>query len=1815
MEISQLYYQLLLSLILDEYKEEFINAKPGHCMKITGLALSELQPLCDAVRDLPGNLQTYILSEDMQGDEYISSNKLIEYRNDDSIPLLVLIPSNSRTSTEDSYGNATFKNLSIEHLDLKLLANLRAEIPANIRPTTLEIFEYLRIQNLRPIQYLQYLLYLKSNNWSENAIGNGLAFLNLIPDDKISAEISQIRQRLLYNLKCVDVLGDFSKPVPDRIRELPLESNSLQHEITSFLRKENQLKSKSEICHTILSTNDGLNFSNWEVPDFGISNDLHVFVDKISSKDITINDGDLTLTIAHEKSSKLKIRITTNPSPKDFKELKNYRVILMAIDGWYAVQEVKKAKVTENAKSYRDITMEFSEAMFEEGSYFLRVIAEDENGGILNTQDAFKSDEWEDNWKQQFELNPELSREQFSETNRIKRTNDSEDFYLTFGKTEGGVELEPHRKDKLDNVLQAYFHFRIEQLRNNHDLTIPIPIDETGAWLKGTDSSLIGTYHIKFSTSHNYQINISNKLQKLQACFLKHSDSLGSIEAKLSSNPTDNNFQSLRFNTFTEKQLVPENLTALRKELFSLIAQSAPDNSGVFETFNAFSHIELIRAYLLEYEKWTKQLINEIDTDGLQSSNLQKTLIDLQNLEIISIKTEMPDGQTIYLKLISPLHPLRLTWFVNLFDLYSKWEEETRITFPQYKNVWVKNLENLFLGDIIPETALPVLAEVAMSEYFQYVGELTFGWGLYTKPLQKNNDAFSSMSRQIKIYLSSLLNIANEYRIDTDVNQALVSRHIQNYLSQHPYANKLIINLFNAGDAYVFANAMVDIERLSEYKSIKYEIRLFADDKIIIPGEAFRNLINPESNISEDAEAFSQASGNRLFPKLRFSINNISDFIQNPKDYFAHISFLISPFPVKTTLIRPDEKKQSFYFNGLINQHVISVSQKTDVIIWNKYFSENPIANGVNDFCNTGISLFANMQSFVANSLSTITEKSVPATRLELNESDKVLLSFIHDISDWVVTFDKNMGPEVYDLPGVEGEIPFLLDYVPGQEVSGISSYLTTRPTSEIVGLLGPHFEEFGIDLRNDSAKLKILLEDIRSISSSLILQFNSTSNKAFEVLGMAFTKRVLEKKNILEDSFLIPVDLHKELFEKLPNEEKERADVLLVKINPENKEICFTVIEVKCRTTLYDVDRSELISKMESQIENTIEALRFHFDSTYSTRNDRLDRELKTLQLKSLLEFYINRAARYNQLSNEVHEAYIQLIDNLSCGYSITFKRLGVIYDFSAPQRHKKEVFDNDSTFFTFGKNLIGEILDPDSDLNTRRLEQILDDEQIISFFGQSSVGICKYINKQNSIISSSDSVCEAEVEKKLDIPIKTLIQKTESPIVLEENSDVVCKPIIEITHVVPSRVNTVVGINPVIEIVNDSISEEVNELPKFEIMVGRTSSSEQFGILGKVIANGRPIAIDLSETNTISLFGVQGGGKSYTIGTITEMVLKQFSEINVLPAPLAGVIFHYSESMDYEPEFTSMINPNDKEGELRKLKEEFNANPGSLSDVIILTPNAKVKERREQFPSVEVHPISFNSNELSVQDWMFLLGAIGNDSTYIKQLKAIMRNIRDNISLDGLRSSVEDSILLTNSQKTLANQRLQFADEYIDDKSAIRDLLKPGRLIIVDLRDEFIEKDEALGLFVVMLNIFSGVRTYESKTFNKFIVFDEAHKYMDNKDLTASIVTSIREMRHKGVSIMIASQDPISLPSEIIELSSIVLLHKFNSPQWVKHIQKSITQLAQLTPVELSSLAPGEAYLWATKSTDKGIMNRPVKIFTRPRVTKHGGETKKAI
>ena len=1797
------YYRKIIDLILRMHQEDLINATPGHCMKITGLGLGELDFLWNIIHTQYPNIDTFIVSEERNSDKkFISATKLIELRNKQDAPLLVLIPSNSRTAAEDSYGNATFKEISLEGIETILLNELIDKIPdICARIIKDEVLNYLKTYDVSIVGIIKYLLALEEHGYSNKAIGDYLYLLNLIPDVNLVQEIDKVRSRLNFNLLSIKLLSSFSKPLYERISELPLEPDTLQKEIVNFIKSENEAKNAEEICRLISEKYPQLDFSNWAIPDLDFSH-IKLFTEEAKSADFKNEEGKQVLHVEENKISKVRIRFRTNPSPKDISDLKHFKVLLMAVDGGSGVEisVLRKLKNTSTNRPWREATVDLHSNLIEEGSYFFKILAEDDHGNVLNADDDFKDSKVQRAWEEAKAKNENSTKSSFA----YKLTCDSEDFDYVIDET---VQRDTdYRKDKLNNVLQAYFKYRIEKLKSGDELSDPIPSEHSNIWLSDLKKHT-SIYHINYSDKHNYQISLSSKLREIETAFLTHSNRLGYVKGVLKSNSSSVGYESLQFVESELTTIAPLSILKLREQIFLSIKTSNETGDGVFETADIFNNYEKIKKYIQELTEWTTSLNTQVSNDNLsfeEKSKIQHFLTELQILDIARIKSKLPDGQRTEALLLSPLHPLRLAWSLQLMEVFNEWEKKTE-NYPAYKEAWLKNLDYLFEGQLSPENNPLVLVEPSSFKNYHYSGELAYGWGLYLNVLaDESKNGMTSVSRQMKHYFRQLFNITKDNYVETDISQKLVVRHIKNYLSQHPYIDKLIINLINSGDASVFADAFVELERELPFKEVKYEIRIFkGDDKIIEHGEALKNLINPEFNVSEEAEAFSQPSKNRLFPKLRFSINSISDYLTSPFRFTAHLSFLVSPFPITIELIKPYRDDRNFYLNGLLTESTVTVDATNSTEIkWNRFIVANPQGMSYAGVGATGIQLFNNIQSFIAGALASKHTDSIPATQLRLNDKDKVLLTHLHDYSDWVVTFDKNLGPQIFDQPSKEGNIPFLLDYVPGEEVTGITSYLTTRPTSEVLGLLGPHFGEFNLDIHKpeDEKKIKILLEDLRAVSSSLVLQLNSSKNKAFEVIGSAFTKRILEKKGFLQEAFLIPIDLHQNLFENLTIDSKSRADNLLVSINPEAREINITVIEIKCRKSLGEAESNEIKEKIKEQIENTITALRIHFDREYHLSFDRLDREIKNKELKSLLSFYIERAHRYEYLNENAYESYMAFMQHLDQGFRLKFNKLGLVFNFSASKKHHKEIMDDDLTFFTFGGKLVEQILDPDSDLNTRRLEDNDFEAELSSAIGTNAI-LKPFIHKHKNAGSHEKNPIKPQLVPKDQFENHASIKhpETEKPFATETQEEYQPTNYLSIENIIDHN-------EPIVK----TVKTNAHKTPNYDVLVGKGSPSNQFGILGESI-HGKKIAIDLSETNTISLFGVQGGGKSYTIGTISEMVLKQFSDVNELPAPLAGVIFHYSESMDYEPEFTSMIYPNNEVNELKKLKERYGAEPDRVEDVIILTPKDKIVERQSEYPSIKVLPIAFNSKELSVQDWMFLLGAVGNDSAYIKQLKAIMKDHRRNMTLDGIFQSVESSELLSNSQKALARQKLSFAREYIDDNYTLRDSLKPGRLIIVDLRDEFIVKDEALGLFVIMLNVFSAVKNLNGSHFNKFIVFDEAHKYMDNKDLTGNIVTAIREMRHKGVSIMIASQDPPSLPNEIIELSSIVLLHKFNSPQWLKHIQKSITQLSSLSPADMSLLMPGEGFLWSTKATDKGISVKPVKISTRPRVTKHGGGT----
>lgn len=146
------------------------------------------------------------------------------------------------------------------------------------------------------------------------------------------------------------------------------------------------------------------------------------------------------------------------------------------------------------------------------------------------------------------------------------------------------------------------------------------------------------------------------------------------------------------------------------------------------------------------------------------------------------------------------------------------------------------------------------------------------------------------------------------------------------------------------------------------------------------------------------------------------------------------------------------------------------------------------------------------------------------------------------------------------------------------------------------------------------------------------------------------------------------------------------------------------------------------------------------------------------------------------------------------------------------------------------------------------------------------------------------------------------------------------------------------------------------------------------------------------------------------------------------------------------------------------------------------------------------------------------------------------------------------------------------------------------------------------------MLLQLFADT-TDEGRPLQKFVVFDEAHKYLRDPALVDSLTETIREMRHKSTSIMIASQDPPSVPLPIIELSSMTVMLKMSSPLWLKHVAMVKPAYHEIGPAQMAALNAGEAYVWAKTASDTAYTLKPQKLRIRPRFTKHGGDTKTAV
>jgi hypothetical protein len=1105
--------------------------------------------------------------------------------------------------------------------------------------------------------------------------------------------------------------------------------------------------------------------------------------------------------------------------------------------------------------------------------------------------------------------------------------------------------------------------------------------------------------------------------------------------------------------------------------------------------------------------------------------------------------------------LIGPTHPLRFAWLVRYEQLLAAWALGERPTEQE-----AHELHGL-LATLAPAHLPHVIASSQHGE-LRYVEPVDLYWGIWAPPNAPDVGALAASIRT-KLRLPAV----TVGSIDVDD----VVQRIRRYLASHPYVDLIHLNFVQAGPADVVLRTLTTLQADPGTSDLRYVVRLFATDLSRSElGRALDEFMSdsdsPRGTHRDAADAFLSSTDDPLTPKLTYSKHASAELLRDPERYPAHITFFLDWFELDAVPVPPLSDRRSFFANGLIVDPVVLYRPGTGDLNpqWDEHVSTPADAD---DWMIRG---FAACEAATARFLEGGAEGTVPAVRLELDRVRRSILDAVHRTSDWVVVIDPVFAEEYLDAPPDPGQGPrYLIDSRdPGALETTRRIMVSTRSRTELVNLLRPIVDRY--DLAIPDARIETLLDALHSLSPGLALRLLNNRTQALEAMSLALAAIYLNAAGVLRRALVIPLDLHQDLFREERNggraadiPDLRRTDLAVVQLLPERRRLAVNLVEVKARGQLPEAIPAELLEQVGAQLKNSKEVLRrrlFSVDVRGSAGS--LAASLMVRRLTRLLGRYLERAARYGFLDAAAIGPARAFISTLDHSYSLVFAAHALFFDLEGGSQDPS--FEGEFTVHRVGRD---DILDLLSRTPTPVGTQLPS--------GGTEV-------VRTVLLAPPD---EAALE------VRTIVEPaTDGAIPIE--AELPAKP----SDVVPAAGEHAIS------------GPELADV----LILGVTPDSRQFGLVGRTTGSRKGVAFDVDGTNVVSVFGVQGSGKSYTVGDLIEAALVPETELNRLPHPLAGVVFHYSTDQTYVSEFGSMAVANDAEELVKRLREDYGVPPLAVPEVVVLVPRDLVEERAGDFPGMEVHPLVLAPDELSLNDWRLLMGVEGGEQLYVKAMSNVFRALRGGLTVKALKRAVAAS-RLTPAQKDLAQTRIEFVENFVSDGAGVAGYVRPGRLLLVDVRDPWLEEENALALFMVLLRLCSQATGAKGELFNKIIVFDEAHKYMDNARLTKAMVETVREMRHKGTTVVLASQNPPSVPREVIELSSVVIAHKFTSPQWLEHIRKVNAAFGKdLTPARLATLRPGEAFVWSSGGAEE--FRRPQRVTMRPRLSRHGGATRRA-
>ncbi|RUL84647.1 AAA family ATPase [Tautonia sociabilis] len=406
---------------------------------------------------------------------------------------------------------------------------------------------------------------------------------------------------------------------------------------------------------------------------------------------------------------------------------------------------------------------------------------------------------------------------------------------------------------------------------------------------------------------------------------------------------------------------------------------------------------------------------------------------------------------------------------------------------------------------------------------------------------------------------------------------------------------------------------------------------------------------------------------------------------------------------------------------------------------------------------------------------------------------------------------------------------------------------------------------------------------------------------------------------------------------------------------------------------------------------------------------------------------------------------------------------------------------------------------------------------------------------------------------------------------------------------------------------------AEPVPPVP-IEVVVGDTIlDSPSLGLIGRLKDGKRGLAVSFAKPQCLVVLGYMGSGKSYALGVLIESALKTVPNLSRHRKPMCVVAFNYRKNPEARFEHWGFQQPNSKPSEVDRLRNEYGAEPAGVDRINVFGFGPELRRRQDEFRGLPLYPIQFRPDELGAEHWEILMKPPSAQAEYMDVIRNIIQKLYydERLTYKTLEKHILTDERLSPMQRQRAKNRLSFASKWLTDDRTYEwtEVLTEGSLNVFDLRMQALSSDDALKLCLVLTDL---VRRAKNGV-NKMVVFDEAHEYVDSKDLVAELENAITQIRHDGMSFVLASQFPDRIPARIFKYLLTRLIFKTSDRKAIDAIRKAAPNLEALSAQKVSNLdlEQGVCFIQTDDDCTDPLLKIPQLLSIRPRCSQHGGET----